>query len=128
MRTEFVVPEHLVGVMIGKKGARVTEIIKQSGVKNISVDGGNGESEPSMRCLFCQRILVPYYAVLNFALSLHNYLVCFNIPCLGRVTIVGTDAQSVERAREMFEVFEENMEIAREDMEQMLKDYSLLSE
>jgi hypothetical protein len=41
---------------------------------------------------------------------------------------VGTDAASVERAREMFEVFEENMEISNEDMEQMVKDYSLLSE
>jgi hypothetical protein len=60
-----VVPEQLVGVMIGKKGARVTEIIKQSGVKNISVDGGNGESTvPSIRydSLLFKILLLDMYA------------------------------------------------------------------
>ena len=41
-RIEFTVQSSLIGVMIGKKGVRVQEVIKETGVRDISVDGNSG--------------------------------------------------------------------------------------
>jgi hypothetical protein len=44
MRIEFNVQPSMIGVMIGKKGVRVQDIIAQTGVKDISVDGNSGNT------------------------------------------------------------------------------------
>lgn len=42
-RIEFTVPRELVGIIIGKKGARIHEIQNETGVSDIHIDGETGK-------------------------------------------------------------------------------------
>lgn len=42
-RIELFVPVDLIGLIIGKKGARIQEVEQESGVTEINIDGDSGE-------------------------------------------------------------------------------------
>lgn len=85
LRVEFRAPSELIGLMIGKGGARIQEIIKTTGVKTINMEN------------------------------------------TGKVTIVGTDAENAQRARLLFELFEDSSLISEDDAEYIVRDFSMLS-
>ena len=41
-RIEFNVPQDLIGLIIGKKGARIQEVQAETGVHDILIDGNTG--------------------------------------------------------------------------------------
>jgi hypothetical protein len=42
LRIEFVVPRDLVGIIIGKKGSRIQDVQRETGVDDINIDGDTG--------------------------------------------------------------------------------------
>lgn len=43
LRIEFIVPRDLVGIIIGKKGSRIQEVQRETGVTDINIDGESGK-------------------------------------------------------------------------------------
>lgn len=82
------------GVIIGKKGTRIRQIEQDTGVTSINVNGDSGQGAWAHS--------LPYYCC-KVRLS-----VC---PSAGRITIAGPDSSSVQRAREMLELFEDSFEL-----------------
>lgn len=52
VRVEFTVPNHLIGVMIGKGGSRVKEVVRETEIKSIDLDGKGNKSVIGSPCLF----------------------------------------------------------------------------
>lgn len=90
---EFTVSPDLVGVIIGKKGARIRQIEQDTGVSTINVNGETGAA-----------VLVT--GVLRTLLFSRSISVS-----VGKITIIGPDASSVQRAREHLELFEDSFEL-----------------
>lgn len=42
LRIEFPVPRDLIGIIIGKKGSRIQEVQRETGVNDIHIDGETG--------------------------------------------------------------------------------------
>jgi hypothetical protein len=47
LRIEIAVPRDLVGIIIGKKGSRIQEVQRETGVTDIHIDGESGGAVPS---------------------------------------------------------------------------------
>ena len=53
MIVDFTIDPDLVGIAIGKKGVRIKQVEKDSGVSSVNVDGKSGELKIiSLSCLF----------------------------------------------------------------------------
>ena len=90
---EFFISKDLVGVIIGKKGTRIRQIEQDTGVTSINVNGESGQGGAPRRVGCCE---------------LNRWCLCVYA---GRITISGPDSSSVQRAREMLELFEESFEL-----------------
>ena len=47
LRIEFTVPRDLVGIIIGKKGTRIQDVQRETGVNDIHIDGETGQISSS---------------------------------------------------------------------------------
>lgn len=94
LMVEFSVDPALLGVIIGKKGARIKKVEDEEGVTNVNVDGVTGERPVSC---FVAPLLKHGRKGIN---NVHAYV--------GRIKVIGRDAASVQRAREQLEVVEKS--------------------
>lgn len=97
-RIEFIVPRDLVGIIIGKKGARIQEIQKETGISDIHIDGETGQHH------------------LEIGSSR-----------IGKITISGPSPSSVQRARELVDIVEEKVPLPNGRGELLARDFSSLS-
>jgi hypothetical protein len=51
LRIEILVPRDLLGIIIGKKGARIQEVQRETGVSDIHIDGDSGEGSQTRLAL-----------------------------------------------------------------------------
>lgn len=93
---EFTVKSDLLGLVIGKKGARIKQVEQETGVSSINVNGG--------------------YNIHKF-----DFILYLKLIDTGKIMIVGPDSQSVQQARESLELIEDSLPLS-ESQSQWLSD------
>jgi hypothetical protein len=100
LRIEILVPRDLLGIIIGKKGARIQEVQRETGVSDIHIDGDSGEGSQTR--------------------PLGSFVT-------GKITISGPTPGVVQRARELLDIVEEKVPLPTGRGDLLSRDFSSLS-